>query len=114
VICTDFPTCHGELFPTFSGIIGLQVIHRTFAYFVVGFGLFVFFWIRGKTEDASLRKASRAFAFVVFLQFCVGVSNVLLKVPPIIGVTHLALATALLGLATFCFWRSRILSDRSS
>src|SRR5690606_26341837 len=72
LVCTDFPTCHGQWFPTFRGIIGLHVIHRTFAYFVVAFGLFFFFWIRKKTEDAGLRKAAAAFAILVLCQFGVG------------------------------------------
>lgn len=108
LVCTDFPTCHGELFPTFKGIIGLQVIHRTFAYFVVAFGLFYFFWIRNKTKDLGLRKASKWFAILVMCQFGVGVLNVLLHIPPLIAVVHLTLATCLLGLATYCWRRTTL------
>jgi cytochrome c oxidase assembly protein subunit 15 len=32
LVCTDFPTCHGQWFPTFQGIIGLHMIHRYGAY----------------------------------------------------------------------------------
>lgn len=109
LVCLDFPTCHGQWFPTFRGIIGLQVIHRTFADFVVLSGIVHFFVIRKQVKDQAYRKAANALAILVLVQLGVGISNVLLKVPPLIAVTHLVVATALLGLALFCAKRYLLL-----
>ncbi len=108
LVCTDFPTCHGEWFPTFRGIIGLHVIHRTFAYFVVAFGLFYFYWARKKSTDPSIKKAAMYFVVLVLAQFGVGILNVILHTPPLIAVVHLTVATALLGVSTFALRRSTL------
>ena len=34
LVCIDFPKCHGQWLPTLSGIIGLHMIHRLWAYCV--------------------------------------------------------------------------------
>lgn len=106
LVCTDFPTCHGKWFPTFQGIIGLHVIHRTFAYAVVLFGIGFYFFVRARTRDARLLRTAKAFAVLVLIQLGVGISNVLLHTPPLIAVVHLTVATGLLALATYCLRRA--------
>jgi hypothetical protein len=56
LVCTDFPTCHGKWFPTFSGIIGLHVIHRLGAYTLFTLLLInaVLMWKKGR--DARLAR----------------------------------------------------------
>jgi heme A synthase len=106
LVCTDFPLCHGQLFPTFKGILGLHVIHRTFAYVVAGFGLFYFFWVRRQTADVNIRWGAKGFALLVMCQFAVGILNVVLHTPPLIAVIHLTFATGLLGFATYLVRRT--------
>lgn len=106
LVCTDFPTCHGQWFPTFRGIIGLHVIHRTFAYFVVLFGVGFYFFARARTKDPSFLRAAKGFAVLVLIQLGVGISNVLLHTPPLIAVIHLTVATGLLALATYALRRA--------
>lgn len=92
----EFPTCHGKMFPTFQGAIGLQVMHRTWAYFVLAMVIGAFFLIRKKTQDKHLWKLSSILLGVVLLQVLVGISNVLFYTPPLIAVIHLLFATKIL------------------
>jgi heme a synthase len=101
LVCTDFPLCHGEFIPTFSGIIGLHVIHRLGAYalaaIVVGFVIYV----HKHVNCVHLKKISRMAAAILLLQIVIGISNVLLLTPPLVTVLHLAVGTMLLGAAVY-------------
>lgn len=98
LVCTDFPTCHGQWFPTFRGIIGLHVIHRLGAYTVMALALWNW-WILSKSESARVRKLGMWICVLVFIQAGIGIANVLLLTPPLIAVMHLAVATGILGLS---------------
>lgn len=100
LVCTDFPLCFGKWFPTFSGIIGLNVIHRTFAYIVVLVVIVNWWLLRKYVEDIQIKKTANWLLFFVFVQFAIGVSNVVFHTPPLLAVLHLTAASALLGLAT--------------
>jgi cytochrome c oxidase assembly protein subunit 15 len=99
LVCLDFPTCHGQLIPTFKGIIGLQVIHRlgayTLTFIIVCFSILL---IKTSTDKVLKNWAWWLIALLV-IQVCIGILNVLLLTPPIVTVLHLATATALLGVA---------------
>jgi cytochrome c oxidase assembly protein subunit 15 len=97
LVCTDFPTCHGEWFPTFSGIIGLHVIHRLGAYSIFGLALVNLIWMWRKQP---VNKTSLWIFGLVCAQVAIGIANVLLFTPPLIAVAHLAVATTILGFAT--------------
>lgn len=91
--CASFPTCDGqEWVPTFSGLVGIHVIHR-----LNGFGLLIAFAIlalqaRGTGRVARLAGAGTA---LVLLQIVVGVTNVLWRLPVWVTGLHTALAAAL-------------------
>lgn len=97
--CTDFPTCHGKFIPTLSGIIGLHVIHRLWAYVTALFilGLSICAWRTAKS--ALVRRQAGRMVAVVLWQIALGIANVLLLTPPLITVLHLATGVALFGLA---------------
>jgi cytochrome c oxidase assembly protein subunit 15 len=97
LVCTDFPTCHGQWFPTFSGIIGLHVIHRLGAYTIFALALanLIVMW-----RKPQLRNISGWIFALICMQVGIGIANVLLFTPPLIAVAHLATATAILGLMT--------------
>ncbi len=97
--CTDFPTCNGAWFPTFSGVIGLHIIHRLGAYFVFVVAAVNLFLMVKKTGSARLRKIGIGNFAMVLTQVGIGIANVLLHTPPLIAVVHLAMATAVLAMA---------------
>lgn len=101
LVCIDFPTCHGEWFPTFSGIIGLHIIHRLGAYSVFVAALVNYLLMRRAAPSSRLKKISLALILGVFCQVGLGIANVLLLTPPLIAVAHLALGVAVLSL-TLC------------
>ena len=95
LVCTDFPTCHGQWFPTFRGIIGLHVIHRLGAYTlftIISVNVFMM-W---KASPRARSLALWMFALVC-VQVGIGVANVVFHTPPLIAVAHLATATAILS-----------------
>lgn len=99
--CPDWPTCmNGELFPTFRGIQGLHVLHRSVAYLLV-LGLPMAAWL--VRDDRSLARWLALASGLGLLQVAVGITNVLLRLPVEITALHSALAAALvctLGIAT--------------
>jgi len=104
--CPDWPTCmNGEVFPTFSGVQGLHVLHRTTAY-ALALAIPAAAWLaRGQ---AGLRGWLGLASGLVVAQVAVGVTNVLLRLPVEITALHSALAAALvlcLGVATDVAWR---------
>lgn len=98
LVCTDFPTCHGQWFPTFRGIIGLHVIHRLGAYSVFTLILISALMVVICSNSARQRRIVMGMFALVCLQIAIGIANVIYLTPPIIAVAHLATATAILGL----------------
>lgn len=108
LVCPDWPACmHGEFFPTFSGIQGLHVLHRTLAYtLIVALPLAA---LLARPDRALARLLGLASVLVVG-QATVGVANVLLRLPVEITALHSALAAALvctLGVAVDTAWSRR-------
>ncbi|MBK7951075.1 MAG: COX15/CtaA family protein [Deltaproteobacteria bacterium] len=108
LVCPDWPACmNGELFPTFSGIQGLHVLHRTLAYtLIVALPLAA---LLARPDRALVRLLGLASVLVVG-QAAVGVANVLLRLPVEITALHSALAAALvctLGVAVDTAWSRR-------
>jgi cytochrome c oxidase assembly protein subunit 15 len=99
LVCIDFPTCQGQWFPTFSGLIGLHVVHRLGAYLI-----FCLAFLNGviMVAFATSRRVRRLAMFLfacVCAQVGLGVANVVFLTPPLIAVAHLALAVGVLSLA---------------
>ncbi|HMN69621.1 MAG TPA: COX15/CtaA family protein [Bdellovibrionales bacterium] len=99
LVCTDFPTCHGQWIPTLSGIIGLHVIHRLGAYALFALLVANMVILRKSTSDKRLHKYATWLFLAVCAQIGVGIANVLLHTPPLIAVVHLAVGTTVLALA---------------
>ncbi len=99
LVCTDFPKCNGEWFPTFSGIIGLHLIHRLGAYFVFLMALTNWLIMRKYSRAPQLRKLGSLLFLCVCAQVGLGISNVLFYTPPLIAVAHLALGVGVLSIA---------------
>lgn len=99
LVCTDFPLCNGRFIPTLSGMIGLHVIHRLGAYLLAVIVCLFAIYVRLKIKCPEIRRWARVAVTVLFLQIFIGISNVLFFTPPLLTVLHLAVGTALLGVA---------------
>lgn len=100
--CEGFPLCNGELIPTLTGLVGLQVKHRLWGY-ITALAIFSFVQLIWKNKkqawmNAEIPKYGLWLAVLIVIQIGVGAANVLFKIPPIITVIHLAIAATLLGL----------------
>ena len=101
MICVDWPYCNGQWVPTLKGPMGLQIIHRFYAYGLVL--LFVWLAIYAYTKRNILPKNLLRFFYaggvVVLLQTLVGVLNLVFFIPPHITVLHQTLAMMLLAVS---------------
>jgi cytochrome c oxidase assembly protein subunit 15 len=109
LVCPDWPTCmNGEFFPTWSGIQGLHIFHRS-----VGYACFLAIaaaaWL-GRSHRGS-RNWLAAAAALALLQIVVGVANVLLRLPIEVTGLHSAIAAGLvctLGVSVREAWRGTV------
>jgi heme A synthase len=79
-------------------MVGLQVIHRLGAYFVCLVAIVSWALVRRYSKSAHMLKFSQGILALVCLQICLGIANVLLRTPALIGVLHLGTAMAILSL----------------
>lgn len=98
-VCVDWPLCNGKWVPTWKGAIGLQIIHRFFAYALVALfvAIAVFAFRKRRELPAAVVQQSYWGVGVVFLQTIVGILNLIYFIPPHITVLHQSLAVALLS-----------------
>ncbi len=93
LVCPDWPTCmNEEFFPTWAGIQGLHLLHRSVGYASV-LAISAAAWLT-RGHPISGRWLGVA-AIVALAQVWVGVTNVLLRLPVEITALHSALAAAL-------------------
>jgi len=88
-----------------EGKSGVQFVHRTVAYIVVGMMLFLYFESRKFKLDEGQRNGLRALLGIVFLQFTIGVLTLLYSVPLWLGLTHQVVAFFLLTAMTYTLHR---------
>jgi cytochrome c oxidase assembly protein subunit 15 len=88
-----------------EGKSGVQFVHRTLAYFVVGLIVFLYFKSKKYTLDAQQKKGLNALVLIVFLQFTLGVFTLLCSVPLWLGLTHQIVAFFLLSTMTYTLHR---------
>ncbi len=88
-----------------EGKSGVQFVHRTMAYVVVGLILLLFFISKKYTLSKEQKNGLNALLIVVFLQFILGVLTLLNHVPLWLGVTHQAMAFFLLASITYTLHR---------
>lgn len=103
-VCTDWPRCNGQWFPTWYGAIGLQLAHRMIAYFLA----VSIVWVAFTLQRSHIRpwvtpqflRLSRWAAFVVCLQVVLGVVNLVAYTPASLTVFHQTVAIILLAICT--------------
>jgi cytochrome c oxidase assembly protein subunit 15 len=88
-----------------EGKSGVQFIHRTLAYVVVGFMVLLYFKSRKITLDRAQSLGINLLVILVFVQFALGVFTLLYGVPLWLGLTHQINAFFLLSAMTFTLHR---------
>ena len=89
-----------------EGKSGVQFVHRTMAYVVVGLILFLYFKSKKYSLSVLQKKGLNTLVFVVFLQFVLGIFTLLYSVPLWLGLIHQI--TAFILLATMVFTLHRL------
>ncbi len=107
LVCPDWPTCDGGVWvPTWSGPIGLQVIHRLNAYLLITL-VAASLWLAHASGAVGARRMLALALGLGLAQIAVGVANVWLRLPVEVTGAHSALAAALclvLGLTLHDLW----------
>ena len=88
-----------------EGKSGVQFVHRTLAYVVVGLMLFLFYKSKKYTLTNQQKNGLNALVLIVFLQFVLGVFTLLYSVPLLLGLAHQVVAFFLLTAMTFTLHR---------
>ena len=88
-----------------EGKSGVQFVHRTMAYVVVGSILTLFFQSKKHILSATQQKGIQLLVIIVFLQFSLGVFTLLYGVPLWLGLIHQVMAFFLLSAMTFTLHR---------
>jgi cytochrome c oxidase assembly protein subunit 15 len=88
-----------------EGKSGVQFVHRTLAYVVVGFILLLYF--KGKKYNLNTQQQNgiNALVAIVFLQFILGIYTLLYHVPLWLGLSHQVNAFFLLTAMTYTLHR---------
>jgi heme A synthase len=94
--CPDWPLCHGTAFPEMRGGVELEHSHRLVAAGVVV--LIVALFVRTlRRRDRAARALAGAGCALVVVQAALGAVTVLLRLPPIVSIAHLATSMAFLS-----------------
>lgn len=97
--CPDWPLCRGEVMPRMEGGVLYEHSHRLLALVVLA-GVLLLPW-----AASGARKSTRLLAWLgaalVIVQALLGALTVLLRLPPLVSISHLACATALVALLTW-------------
>ncbi|MCL9808468.1 COX15/CtaA family protein [Flavobacterium luminosum] len=88
-----------------EGKSGVQFIHRTFAYVVVGMIVFLFIKSRKFALDKAQDNGVKTLLVFVFIQFILGIFTLLFHVPLWLGLAHQIMAFFLLTAMTFTLHR---------
>lgn len=88
-----------------EGKSGVQFVHRTMAYVVVGLVLFLYFKSKKFTLSNQQQNGMNLLVIIVFLQFLLGVFTLLFSVPLWLGLTHQIMAFILLATMTYTLHR---------
>lgn len=88
-----------------EGKSGVQFVHRTMAYVVVGLILFLYFKSKKFSLSNQQQNGMNFLVIIVFLQFLLGVFTLLFSVPLWLGLTHQVMAFILLATMTYTLHR---------
>ena len=102
LVCTEWPTCAGGMwFPSFEGVVRLQILHRLGGYtlFAGAWALVAMVW-----NTPHVRGWALVLAGLVTLQAALGIGNVLLALPQTLAIAHSGMAGLLTLACTLLVW----------
>ncbi len=103
LVCLDFPKCNGQWLPSLEGSIGLQVIHRFYAYFVALMILSVRMWAafdkKTLAENPKIFFNAKILFMFVVMQIFWGIMNLKIFLPAWGAVIHHLTGVLLFALA---------------
>jgi cytochrome c oxidase assembly protein subunit 15 len=88
-----------------EGKSGVQFVHRTLAYVVVGLMILLYVQSRKYTLTTLQSKGVKTLVAFVFFQFILGIFTLLFHVPLWLGLAHQLMAFLLLSAMTFTLHR---------
>ncbi|WP_188362264.1 COX15/CtaA family protein [Flavobacterium orientale] len=88
-----------------EGKSGVQFVHRTLAYVVVGLMILLFFRSKKYTLTSLQSKSVKTLVLFVLIQFILGIFTLLFHVPLWLGLAHQLMAFLLLSAMTFTLHR---------
>lgn len=88
-----------------EGKSGVQFVHRTLAYVVVGLMILLFIRSKKYTLSTLQLKSVKTLVLFVFIQFILGIFTLLFHVPLWLGLAHQLMAFLLLSAMTFTLHR---------
>jgi len=97
--CPDWPLCRGEVMPRMEGGVLYEHSHRLLALVVLA-GVLLLPWAASGARETT-RLLAWLCAALVIVQALLGALTVLLRLPPLVSISHLACATALVALLTW-------------
>ncbi|MCB9679394.1 MAG: heme A synthase [Alphaproteobacteria bacterium] len=104
LVCPSWPSCAGGVwFPTFEGLVGLQLSHRLVGYALAGVALAAFTTSVGHRR---LRAPTALILALVLVQIGLGVANVLTRLPVEVTLAHTGVAAWLVLATTWLNWRA--------
>jgi cytochrome c oxidase assembly protein subunit 15 len=99
LVCPSFPSCAGGAwFPSFDGLLGLQVAHRLVAWLLLISAISALVAV---ARDPVARPRAFLLVGAVLLQGMIGAANVLLRLPVEVTLAHTAGAALLVLVATW-------------
>jgi cytochrome c oxidase assembly protein subunit 15 len=88
-----------------EGKSGVQFVHRTMAYVVVGLIILLFIKSRKYSLSTIQYQSVKTLVLFVFIQFILGIFTLLFHVPLWLGLAHQLMAFLLLSAMTFTLHR---------
>jgi cytochrome c oxidase assembly protein subunit 15 len=88
-----------------EGKSGVQFVHRTLAYVVVGLMFLLFYKSKKYILTSQQKNGLNAMVTIVFIQFTLGVFTLLYSVPIWLGLAHQVMAFFLLTAMTYTLHR---------
>jgi cytochrome c oxidase assembly protein subunit 15 len=104
--CPDWPLCQGEALPALGGRVLVEQGHRIVALAVAALTAGLALTVLRRRREAPVRRLAVAAVSLVALQGALGAANVLLGLPDVVRVGHLA--TAMLFFAVVVHLAARL------
>lgn len=98
IACTGWPACNGQLFPGFSGFVGIAFTHRVAAFVLLAGTIWLFVWARSLRADRpDLYRGSFYALLAVIAQVFAGGIVALTRVAEYSQLLHAGLVALLFG-----------------